>query len=79
MDVKDLTPDLDKLDDQLDSLEEVMKPLLGDVSEVASQLPLLDRAKLFVLTTYAIESLLFCKFSYVESDREIKLTNIQLR
>jgi len=60
MDVKDLTPDLRKLEVQLDKLDEAMKPLLGDISEMANQLPLLDRAKLYVLTTYALESLLFC-------------------
>lgn len=60
-DVKDITPDIDKLDGQLDDLEEAMKPLLGDIQEMSSQLPLLDRAKLFSLTAYAVESLLFCK------------------
>lgn len=59
-DVKDITPQLDKLDSQLDNLEEAMKPLLGDLQEMSSQLPLLDKAKLFSLTAYAIESLLFC-------------------
>ena len=60
-DVKDITPDLDRLDSQLDSLEDALEPLLGGLEEQASQLPLLDKAKLFSLTAYAIESLLFCK------------------
>ena len=61
MALKDLTPDLNKLESQLDKLDIALRPLLGDMSETASQLPLLDRAKLYVLTTYALESLLFCK------------------
>lgn len=60
-DVKDITPDLDRLDDQLDDLEETLQPLLGNLEGMASELPLLDKAKLFSLTAYAIESLLFCK------------------
>ncbi|RGP74287.1 hypothetical protein FSPOR_1467 [Fusarium sporotrichioides] len=61
-DVKDITPDLDRLDDQLDDLEETLQPLLGNLEGMASELPLLDKAKLFSLTAYAIESLLFCEF-----------------
>ncbi|KJZ75702.1 hypothetical protein HIM_04859 [Hirsutella minnesotensis 3608] len=58
-DVKDITPDLDRLDSQLDDLEDALAPLLESLDERASQLPLLDRAKLFSLSAYAIESLLF--------------------
>ncbi|PHH76417.1 hypothetical protein CDD82_3996 [Ophiocordyceps australis] len=58
-DVKDITRSINKLDAQLDSLEDVLEPLLGDVGAMASQLPLLDKAKLFSLTAYALESLLF--------------------
>ncbi|KAG5974081.1 hypothetical protein E4U58_003681 [Claviceps cyperi] len=57
--VKDIIPDLDKLDCQLDKLEDALSPLLKGLNERASQLPLLDKAKLFSLTAYAIESLLF--------------------
>jgi exosome complex protein LRP1 len=62
-DVKDITPDLDRLDNQLDDLEEKLQPLLGNLEGMASQLPLLDKAKLFSLTAYAIESLMFCELS----------------
>ncbi|CAG1959915.1 unnamed protein product [Fusarium graminearum] len=62
-DVKDITPDLDRLDDQLDDLEEILQPLLGNLQGLASELPLLDKAKLFSLTAYAIESLLFCEYA----------------
>lgn len=60
-DVKDILPDLAKLDAQLDDLEDALGPLLTTdlLTEQASQLPLLDKAKLFSLTAYAIESLLF--------------------
>ncbi|KAK2590747.1 hypothetical protein QQS21_011559 [Conoideocrella luteorostrata] len=58
-DVKDIVPDLDKLDSQLDDLEDALEPLLSNLNEKAFQLPLLDRAKLFSLTAYSIESLLF--------------------
>ena len=61
MDVTDILPSLSKLDGDVDNLEEVLKPLLGNLSEVSSKLPLLDKAKLYVLITYALESMLFCK------------------
>src|SRR5579863_12617 len=53
---------LEQLDDEIDDLEESLAPLLKQaLSETSSKLPLLDKAKLFVLVTYAIESMLFCK------------------
>lgn len=53
---------LDQLDDEIDDLEESLAPLLKTaLSETTSKLPLLDKAKLYVLVTYAIESMLFCK------------------
>jgi len=61
MDVSDITPQLEKLDVDLEHLEEAIKPLLEDMGDVASKLPLLDKAKLYVLVAYAIESLLFCE------------------
>ena len=55
---------LEQLDDEIDDLEEAMSPLTkAPLSEFASKLPLLDKAKLYVLVTYAIESVLFCKSS----------------
>jgi exosome complex protein LRP1 len=35
--------------------------LKSALSETSSKLPLLDKAKLYVLVTYAIESMLFCE------------------
>ncbi|KAI2610445.1 Sas10/Utp3/C1D family-domain-containing protein [Hypoxylon sp. NC1633] len=59
MDPTNISPQLDRLDDELDNLEEALQPLLGSVSDVANKLPLLDKAKLYVLVTYSIESMLF--------------------
>ncbi|ROW10369.1 hypothetical protein VMCG_02125 [Cytospora schulzeri] len=58
-DVTDITPHLDALDGDLDRLEDSLKPLMADMAEVASKLPLLDKAKLYVLATYSIETALF--------------------
>lgn len=65
MDVTDITSHLDRLDGDIDRLEETLKPILTDLSEVASKLPLLDKAKLYVLATYSIENALFCKANLI--------------
>ncbi|KAM7189769.1 Sas10/Utp3/C1D family domain containing protein [Naviculisporaceae sp. PSN 640] len=59
MDVTDITPQLEQLDGDLDQLEAALEPLFGDIGDISSRLPLLDKAKLNVLTCYAIESILF--------------------
>ncbi|KAI4236480.1 MAG: hypothetical protein LQ349_002531 [Xanthoria aureola] len=60
MDTTNLLPLLEILDDDIDELEETLAPVtqhaLGDA---ASKLPLLDKAQLYILVTYAIESILF--------------------
>lgn len=61
MDVTDITPHLNQLDGNIDQLEEVLKPLITNLNDVASRLPLLDKAKLYVLVTYSVENALFCK------------------
>ena len=58
-DVKDLTPDMERLDSHLDDLEDALQPLIRNLESMSSQLPLLDKAKLFSLAAYSIESLLF--------------------
>lgn len=56
-----MTPLLEQLDDDIDELEEVLEPLLGQALSVTAQnMPVMDKAKLHVLITYTIESLLFC-------------------
>lgn len=51
---------LEQLDDEVDDLEEALAPILkAGLAGTASKLPLLDKAKLYVLVTYAVESLLF--------------------
>ncbi|KAF7531713.1 hypothetical protein G7Z17_g13709 [Cylindrodendrum hubeiense] len=69
-DVKDITPDLDRLDSQLDGLEDALQPLLGNLEGMSSELPLLDKAKLFSLTAYAIESLLFSSLKLDGTDAQ---------
>ncbi|KAI1420231.1 Sas10/Utp3/C1D family-domain-containing protein [Xylaria sp. FL1777] len=59
MDPADILPSLDRLDDAVDNLEEALQPLVNNVTDVASKLPLLDKAKFYVLMTYSIESMLF--------------------
>lgn len=60
METADLHPLLEDLTGNIDDLEESLAPLLsGPLSHQTSKLPLLDQAKLYVLATYSIESLLF--------------------
>lgn len=60
MDGTDLAPALEDLSTNIDDLEEALAPLLNvALSTSTSKLPLLDKTKLYVLATYAIESLLF--------------------
>ena len=61
---------LEQLDDEIDDLEESLSPLLKSaLSKTSSKLPLLDKAKLYVLVTYAIESMLFCELSFLKAGR----------
>jgi hypothetical protein len=63
MDASKVVTLLEQLDDEIDDLEESLAPLVATaLSNTASKLPLLDQAKLYVLVTYAIESVLFCEF-----------------
>lgn len=74
MEVSDLLPLVEQLDDNVDGLEEAIAPLLNQpLTEISKKLPVLDKAKLHVLTTYALESLIFCKLIDI-SDNDIKLT-----
>ncbi|KAI9754437.1 MAG: Ubiquinone biosynthesis protein [Chaenotheca gracillima] len=51
---------LEQLEENIGDLEETLSPLIKPaLSETASKLPLLDKAKLYVLATYSLESLLF--------------------
>ncbi len=64
MEVTDLAPLIDQLDDNIDDLQDSLQPLLqAALSDTAAKLPLLDKAKLHVLVTYALESILFCKLT----------------
>jgi exosome complex protein LRP1 len=61
MDPVDVLPLVGLLDESLDTLTEVLTGLSDGIHEMASKLPLLDKAKLYVLMTYAVESILFCE------------------
>ena len=64
MEVKSIMPLIESLEENLDDLEEALEPLLNSaLSDNAGKLPLLDKAQLYVLVTYAIESILFCASS----------------
>ncbi|GAD92204.1 exosome-associated protein, putative [Paecilomyces variotii No. 5] len=60
MESADLLPLLDRLEENVDDLEEVLQPLLGrPLTDTSRKLPVMDRAKLHVLITYTLESLIF--------------------
>ncbi|KAK5117429.1 hypothetical protein LTR85_008814 [Meristemomyces frigidus] len=60
MDTSDVLSLVEDLSSNVDDLEESLAPLLKTaLSASTSKLPLLDKAKLYVLATYAIESILF--------------------
>ncbi|KAJ2902762.1 hypothetical protein MKZ38_000116 [Zalerion maritima] len=59
MDVKDITPLIANLDDDLDNLEDALAPLMDDLSGTANKLPLFDKARLYIWATYAIENIMF--------------------
>lgn len=61
MDPANISPWLERLDDAVDHLEEATQPLVDKMADTASKLPLLDRAKIYVLMTYSVESVLFCE------------------
>ena len=74
MDQVDLTPLVDQLGDDIDELEEALSTLTdATLAETTSKLPLLDKANLFVLVTYAIESILFCKYWSSPNDHKWSL------
>lgn len=61
MEVANLLPVVDRLEDNIDDLEEALEPLLSrSLDETSKKLPLLERAKLHALLTYTLESLIFC-------------------
>ena len=64
MDSINLIPMVESLDDNIDDLDEALAPLLNaSLSDTTRKLPVLDKAQLYVLVVYAIESILFCKTS----------------
>lgn len=83
MDPSNVLPLVELLDESLDTLTEAATGLSDGIHDMASKLPLLDKAKLYVLMTYAVESILFCEIGpYSDSDADdshdahIRETNI---
>ncbi|KAI0468974.1 Sas10/Utp3/C1D family-domain-containing protein [Xylaria cf. heliscus] len=68
MDPANILPVLERLDDAVDNLDDALQPLVNNMADVASKLPLLDKAKLYVLMTYSIESMLFSALRLNEVD-----------
>ena len=69
MDPTSLSSLIETLDDNIDDLEEIFSPLLKTaLSDTVQKLPLLDKAQFYVLITYSIESILFCKIAMTFSD-----------
>ena len=61
MDSVGLASLIEQLDDNIEDLEDALAPLSrGFLSDTAGNLPLLDKAQLYVLIAYAIESIIFC-------------------
>ncbi|KAL8944285.1 MAG: hypothetical protein Q9216_000580 [Gyalolechia sp. 2 TL-2023] len=61
MDSSNLISLLALLDDDIDGLAATLVPLTkNSLPDIASRLPLLDKAQLYILVTYAIENILFC-------------------
>ena len=60
MDTTDVRALLEDLEVNIDELETALEPLLTKpLAQTANNLPLLDRAKLYATTVYAIENLIF--------------------
>ncbi|KAK5679338.1 hypothetical protein LTS10_008153 [Elasticomyces elasticus] len=60
METSDVLSLVEDMSGNIDDLEEALAPILKTaLSASTSKLPLLDKAKLYVLATYAIESILF--------------------
>ncbi len=67
MNSADVSALIEDLEDGIDDLEEDLEPLLNDALSVTTKkLPLLDKARLYSLIVYAIESLLFCTYQILQ-------------
>jgi exosome complex protein LRP1 len=72
-DPSNLTPHLETLTNTLTTLSTALQPLTSTpTTQLASPLPLLDKAKLHVLTAYTIDSLLFAAVRLGRSSAEAR-------
>lgn len=61
METTNLMPLLEQLEDNIEDVEDVLEPLFSQALSTAVQkMPVFDKAKLYVLIAYSIESLIFC-------------------
>lgn len=61
MDSTDLLPLLEQLEENIDDLDDVLAPAMGhSLATLSKKLPVMDKAKILVLVTYTLESLIFC-------------------
>ena len=76
MEGNNLAPLIEALDNDIDDLEEALSPLLkASLPEHASKLPVLNKAQLYILITYAIESMIFCTLTGALVLQESSQTN----
>jgi hypothetical protein len=79
MDSTNLLPLLEQLDDNVDDLEDVLQPLLSSsLLKSSNKLPVMDKAKLHVLITYTLESLIFCMSPFETHDFIVLITYCSL-
>lgn len=73
METASILPLIEQLEYDIDDLEEALQPLIqNSLPALTQKLPLLDQAKLYVLLTYAIESIIFSVFP--ESSHRMRVT-----
>ena len=78
MDTQNLMPLLEQLDDNIDDAEEVLGPLISQsLPKLSKNLPIMDKAKIHVMTAYAFESLIFCKLWSISS-KSMGLSNLSI-
>lgn len=75
MDTADLLPLLEQLEENVDDLEEVLEPIMGrSLATISKKLPVMDKAKILVLITYTLESLIFCMVYFMRNFCSASLT-----
>ena len=58
MSVRDIYPEIERLEARIDDLEAQLEPLLSDRTAANAQLPLLDKASALTMTAFSLNALL---------------------